>query len=109
MGFNSGFKGLRLSDFKISANEGSKFVSPYVPAAFAPHEIFLLLISVKYLVDPRVIMHNISKKFNNTIGNRTRDLQACNLAPQLTARPRTPKHSYPLLDISMTKYFWSNR
>jgi hypothetical protein len=43
-------------DFKIFANEGSTFVSPYVPAAFVPPKIFLLLFSLKDLVDPRVIM-----------------------------------------------------
>jgi len=30
------------------------------------------------------------KNFNDTIGNRTRDLPACSAVPQPTAPPRTP-------------------
>ena len=39
-----------------SAHEGGKFVSLYAPAAFTPKEIFLILISVRGWVNPRVIV-----------------------------------------------------
>jgi len=47
---------LRLPDFKISTNKGIRFFSRYIPAAFVSHEIFLVFISVKDLVGPRVIV-----------------------------------------------------
>jgi hypothetical protein len=58
---------------QISVHEGGKVVS-----AFTPQEIFLVLISVRGWVDPRI----------NTIGNRTRDLPVCSTVPQPTAPPR---------------------
>jgi len=33
------------------------------------------------------------KNFNDTIGNRTRDLQACSAVPQPTGLPRTPNNN----------------
>jgi hypothetical protein len=39
-----------------SAHEGGKFCQPYAPAAFNPQETFLLLISVRGWVNPRVIL-----------------------------------------------------
>jgi len=36
------------------------------------------------------------KNSNDTIGNRTRDLPACNAVPQPTALPRAPIYSYQL-------------
>ena len=34
------------------------------------------------------------KNSNDTVGNRTRDLPACNAVPQSTAPPRTPIYIY---------------
>jgi hypothetical protein len=33
------------------------------------------------------------KNSSNTIGNRTRDFQACSTVPQPTTRPRVPEYS----------------
>jgi hypothetical protein len=58
-----------------------------------PQEIFLVLISVKSESTPgpkyaRKIMSMTNS--NDTLENRTRDLQVCSAVPQLTAPPRAP-------------------
>jgi hypothetical protein len=54
---------------------------------------FLVLISVR-AVDPRAIVRleewNQLKKSSDLIGNRTRDLPACSIAPQPTTLPLAP-------------------
>jgi len=58
-----------------------------------PQEIFLVLISIS-LNRPQTrsaagrIMS--MKNFNDTVGNRTRDLPTCSAVPQPTASPRVP-------------------
>ena len=70
---------------------------PYAPAAFTPkptpltpfpQQIFLVIIYVRGSVDPRAGRIMSMKNFNDTIGNRTRNLPAS--MPQPAAPPRAP-------------------
>ena len=74
--------GSRIS--RQSLHERGKVVSPmhWLPL---PQEIFLVLIYVKGWVNPRAIVRPEGlcqwKKFSDTVGNRTRDPQACSAVP----------------------------
>jgi hypothetical protein len=62
---------------------------------FLPTGRFLVLISVRGCVDPRVIMRleGLSKLKKSTLSEtRTGDLPACGIVPQPTTLPRAPKN-----------------
>jgi hypothetical protein len=66
----------------------------YAPAAIYAPGRFLVLISVRGWIDPRITMGlkglGKLKKFNYLIGTPTCDLPACSIVPQPTTLPRAP-------------------
>jgi hypothetical protein len=69
-------------------------------AAFTGQKIFLVLISVRGWVDHSATGRTKSmKNSNDTIGNRNRDLPACNAVPQ----PAVPPRAIPSAEYERSK------
>jgi hypothetical protein len=74
---------LRFPDFMTTAQDGGKVVS-LTHRLPLPQEIHVVLISVRGCVNPRTVERPevlSLKNSNDTIGNRTRDLQVCSVVP----------------------------
>jgi hypothetical protein len=93
---------LRLPDFETSAHEGGKIVSPtHKPALPLPQKIFLVLISIMRLSRSSQCHSEVGrtmsmKNFNDTVGERTRNLPA-----QPTAPPRAPLYTIFRVQFAM--------
>ena len=82
---------LRLPDLKTIGTWRWQGFHPNAPAAFTPrkHPWYSFLLEAESTPGAIVRLEGLCqwKKFNDTIGNRTRDIPACSAVPQPTAPP----------------------
>jgi hypothetical protein len=97
---------LRLPDFKQSALEDGKIVSPThrppLPPGNIPGTYFCWRLSqpLGRSAAGRIMS---MKNFNDTMGNRTRDLPACSAVPQPTAPQAACSKVTYIVDRNMSK------
>jgi hypothetical protein len=91
-----------------SVHEGGKVFQPFIPAAFMPQEIFLVLISVKSLSGHQ--HHSVAgrikamKNPNDFIGNLTCSLPACKAVTFLATGHFILPQFFPCPETSMMKH-----
>jgi hypothetical protein len=88
-----GFRRLRHPGLETFGTRRRYVCQPYTTVAFIPrkYSCYSFVLEAESIPGPLCVWKDYVKKNpNNTIGNRSRDLPACNAMPQPNVPPRTP-------------------